>query len=127
MNLEKTFSINVFNKNSKEHAEIVKRDFYADEFKTFLVLREILDVFQRRMIEYYLAGETVEERTARAAEIEKEISQIPNEVWRVELLKCSDDSQCSGGQKCINGTCQDALAERARALEAYAQSAASEK
>jgi hypothetical protein len=125
MNSEKAFSINVLTKNSRAHAEIVERDFYADDFKTFLVLREVLDVFQRRMIDYYLAGETVEEREARAAQIEQGISQIPNEVWRIDQLKCSDDDQCPSGQKCIGGICQDPLAERIKAMEAYAQAVAS--
>jgi Cys-rich repeat protein len=127
MNSEKAFSINVLTKNSREHAEIVERDFYADDFRTFLVLREILDIFQRRMIEYYLAGETVEERNARAAEINNSISSIPNEAWMIAQRQCSEDGDCPGGEKCINGTCQEGMEERAKALEAYAQSTASEK
>lgn len=84
-------------------------------------------MFQRRMIEYYLAGETVEERNARSAEIQKEISQIPNDAWMISQRQCTEDGDCTGGQKCINGTCQDGMEERVKALEAYAQSAASKK
>ena len=126
MHSETAFSIKVLNKNSKDHIEVVERDFYADDFKTFLVLREVLDIFQRSMIEYYLAGETIEERNARSAEIQKGISQIPNEAWMISQRQCTEDGDCSGGQKCINGTCQDGLAERVQALDAYALSAASE-
>jgi hypothetical protein len=127
MNSEKAFSINVLAKNSKEHLEVVKRDFYAEDFKTFLVLREVLDIFQRRMIEYYLAGETVEERNARAAEIQEGINQIPNEVWMIDQRQCSEDGDCPTGLKCINGNCQEGMEERVKALEAYAQSIASKK
>ncbi len=127
MNSEKAFSINVLTQDSKEHVEVVERDFYTDDFKTFLVLREVLDIFQRRMIEYYLAGETLEERKARATEIQQGISTIPNEVWMIAQRQCSDDGDCSGGQKCINGTCQDGMEERLRALEAYAQSGSRKK
>ncbi|MEW6126298.1 MAG: hypothetical protein AB1757_04475 [Acidobacteriota bacterium] len=122
MNSEKAFTINVLSKNAKAHAEIVERDFYAEDFRTFLVLREVLDIFQRRMIDYYLAGETVEERNARAAEIEKGISAIPNEIWMIDQLQCHDDGDCPDGQRCLDGVCQAMMQERAKALKAFAQS-----
>jgi hypothetical protein len=107
MTEEKVFTTYVSVRTSPETNELQRRDFYGEDLGSYMVLREVLDVFQRRMVEYFLAGETAKERAARADEIRLAISEVPNPVWASTPVGCNGDGDCPPGQRCVNGVCQD--------------------
>ena len=106
MNNETIFSMNVSVRTSSGGEEIERRDLQAEDLGNYIVLREMLDLFQRRMVEYFFAGENAAERAERAEDIRLRLREIPNAVWAVVGARCQDDTQCGPGERCVNGICQ---------------------
>ena len=64
-------------------------------------LRQWLDYFEAKALEYYLAGENANERSGRAKEIEAHIEASAEEVfdartsaWRCDPPYCMENGEC---------------------------------
>lgn len=99
------FSMNVLVKTSPNRAEIQKRELEAEDLGNYIVLREFLSLFEQRMVAYFFAGETAQERAKRALEIRGAIAALPNPLWAQTELQCQNDEDCPPGQRCVNGVC----------------------
>ena len=106
MQQEKIFSMHVAVRTSPTSVRVEDRDLQAEDLGNYIVLREILSQFERRMVEYFFAGETAAERAARAEEIRLAIREIPNPLWAVVGKPCASDDDCDPGQRCLGGVCQ---------------------
>lgn len=110
----------------KEGAEIFdpeSRQLTAEDFFMYMQLEEILRMFERRMIGYFLAGKATEERKDRKKRIWELIRNIPglpnteqlsaipeeDERWMLTLSmtgECSNDFLQCFNRRCVNGVCQ---------------------
>lgn len=106
MNEETIFSMNVSVRTSPDSVEIQRRELQAQDLGNYIVLREVLDLFERRLVEYFFAGADATERASRAEEIRLKINTIPNAVWAHVGEPCNHDSDCGSGEHCVNGFCQ---------------------
>ena len=111
MQQEKIFSMHVAVRTSPTSIRIEDRDLQAEDLGNYIVLREILSQFERRMVEYFFAGETAAARAGRAEEIRLAIREIPNPIWAVVGKPCASDTDCDEGEVCIAGLCRPADVE----------------
>jgi hypothetical protein len=108
MQQEKIFSMHVAVRTSPNSVHLEDRDLEAEDLGNYIVLREMLSRFERRMVEYFFAGETAAVRSARAEEIRLAIREIPDPIWAVAGKPCSSDADCGPREQCIGGVCQSA-------------------
>jgi hypothetical protein len=89
------------------------RELTAEDARNYAALREVLDMFERRMVEYFFAGATAKERESRADAIRKLIGAFPvtkagrvDKTWALNLYLCEVDTDCPLTLPCcVYGVC----------------------
>ena len=111
MQQEKIFSMHVPVRTAPNSVRVEDRDLTAEDLGPYIVLREMLSLFERRLVVYFFAGETSAARAERAEVIRLAIREIPNPIWAVAGKPCGSDTDCDTGEVCIGGICRPADVE----------------